>query len=226
MLSHFSCQNKGVIIITKLISLDTSSSKSGYAIFENAVYKKSGVINLDTYECKKKYKGNSDKRIKDMCLAIIELLKEERPDIIVIEKLNVGRNMISVRTLSKIIGAAYCYSILNDCFYYEIQATQWRSKLGMQSSKRKRDEYKALAVKFIKNNLNLDVTDDEADAICAGIGYIKMFVHKDVEMEMSEYIPNNHYCPECNTKMKRDISSMTCGTFVDKTSGFYKKVTT
>lgn len=166
---------KDIEKITKLISLDTSSSKTGWAIFENAEYKESGVINLDTNECKKKYKGNSDKRIEDMCLSVIKLLKENKPDIIVIEKLNVGRNMVAVRALSKIIGVVYCYSILHDCFYYEIQPSQWRSKLGMQSSKRKREEYKQLSINYIKENLNKDVSDDEADSICAGIGYIKMF---------------------------------------------------
>ncbi len=110
-----------------------------------------------------------------MCLSIINLLKKYQPDIIVIEKLNVGRNMVAVRALSKVIGATYCYSILNDCFYFEIQPSQWRSQLGMQSSKRKRDEYKELSIKYVKDILNKDVSDDEADSICAGFGYIKMF---------------------------------------------------
>lgn len=144
-------------------------------MFENAKYKKSGVINLDTNECRKKYKGNSDKRIEDMCLNIIDLLKKYKPDIIVIEKLNVGRNMVAVRALSKVIGVVYCYSILNNCFYFEIQPSQWRSQLGMQSSKRKREEYKQLSINYVKEKFNKEVSDDEADSICAGIGYIKMF---------------------------------------------------
>ena len=110
-----------------------------------------------------------------MCLEVIELLKTYTPDIIVIEKLNVGRNMDAVRSLSKIIGAAYCYSILNNCFYFEIQPSQWRSKLGMQSSKIGRKEYKQLSINYVKENFNKDVSDDESDSICAGIGYIKMF---------------------------------------------------
>lgn len=169
---------KGVKIIsknTKLLSLDTSSTKTGWALFNNGNFEKSGVINLDTNECKKKYKNNSEQRIEDMCLNIINLLKEQNPDIIVIEKLNVGRNMVAVRCLSKIIGVVYCYSILNKCFYYEIQPSQWRSQLGMQSSKRKREEYKQLSIDYVKKNFNKDVSDDESDSICAGIGYIKMF---------------------------------------------------
>lgn len=158
-----------------MISLDTSSSKTGWAKYLDGIYIESGVINLDTYQHKKKYKDNSDKRIEDMSLEVYKLLAEYQPDIIVIEKLNVGRNMVSTRALSKIIGVVYCYAILNKCFYYEIQATQWRSQLGIQSSKRKREEYKKLSIEYVKNNFGIDVGDDETDAICAGIGYIKMF---------------------------------------------------
>lgn len=160
---------------TKLISLDTSSSKTGWALFENGKYVKSDVIDLDTKECKKIYKENSDKRIEDMCLSVWNLLDKNKPDIIVIEKLNVGRNMVAVRALSKVIGMVYCYSILNKCFYYEIQPSQWRSQLGMQSSKRKREEYKQLSVQYVKDNFSINVSDDESDSICAGVGYIKMF---------------------------------------------------
>lgn len=110
-----------------------------------------------------------------MCLSVWNLLKENKPDIIVIEKLNVGRNMVAVRALSKVIGMVYCYSILNKCFYYEIQPSQWRSQLGMQSSKRKREEYKQLSVQYVRENFHIEVSDDESDSICAGVGYIKMF---------------------------------------------------
>ena len=160
----------------RLLSLDTSSSKTGWAYFLDGNYKKSGVIDLDTKECRKKYKDNSGERIADMCLAVWDLLQKHKPDIIVIEKLNVSRNMNAVRVLSKVIGAVYTYSILSeDCYYFEIQPSQWRSQLDMQSGRKKRDELKRLSIEYVKNTLGIDVTDDEADSICAGIGYIKMF---------------------------------------------------
>lgn len=119
---------------------------------------------------------DSELRLKDMAQHIWQLLETNKPDIIVIEKLNVGRNLQATRLLSKIIGVVYCYSILNpDVFYFEIQPSQWRKQLGMQSSKRKRDEYKQLSIQFIKEHFNIEVSDDVSDAICAGIGYIKMF---------------------------------------------------
>lgn len=160
----------------KTLSLDTSSSKSGWAYYVNGNYKESGVINLDTNECKKKYKGNSDQRVKDMCLLLFELFDKYKPDIVVIEKLNVGRNMQATRLLAKIIGCVYAYAITHDCYYYEIQPSQWRSQLGMQSGRKKRDELKMLSVEYVKNTLDKDVSDDEADAICVGLGYMKMIL--------------------------------------------------
>lgn len=160
----------------KMISLDTSSSKSGWAYYVNGVYSESSVVNLDTNECKKKYKANSEQRVKDMCLSLLELLDKYKPNIVVIEKLNVGRNMNATRILAKVIGCVYSYAITHDCYYYEIQPTQWRSQLGMQSGKKKRDELKKLSIDYVKNTLGKNVSDDEADAVCVGLGYIKMMI--------------------------------------------------
>lgn len=110
-----------------------------------------------------------------MCLSIIELLRLKKPDIILVEKLNVGRNMASTRMLAKIMGVIYGYTLLNGCDYEEIQASEWRSKIGIQSPKLKRDDYKQLAIDYVKNNFGKEVGNDEADSICAGIGYIKKF---------------------------------------------------
>lgn len=160
---------------TKLLSFDTSSTSTGWAFFENGVYVDSGMINLNTPNHKKIYKNNSEMRLRDMCLAIIDILERVKPDIIVVEKLNVGRNMQAMRLLAEIIGVIYGYTIKNDCYLYKIQATEWRSKLGMQSSKTKREEFKQLSIDYVKNNFGKETGDDEADAICAGVGYIKIF---------------------------------------------------
>ena len=38
-----------------------------------------------------------------------------------------------------------------------------------------RKTLKQEAIEYVKKSLGIDVTDDEADSICAGIAYIKMF---------------------------------------------------
>lgn len=48
---------------------------------------------------------------------------------------------------------------------------------------------------------------------------------KQISMKMSEYTSSGHLCPLCNEEMEREISSMKCGAFVDKTNTFYKRYT-
>ena len=157
------------IDITKLISLDSSSTKTGWAIFENGILNDYGVIDLHNNR-------DSESRLHNMVQKLWDILEYHKPDIIVVEKLNVSRNLQATRLLSKIMGSIYCYYVLHDnVFYFEIQASEWRAKLGMQSTGRKRDEYKELSINYIKDKYDIDVSDDVSDAICAGLGYIKMF---------------------------------------------------
>lgn len=46
-----------------------------------------------------------------------------------------------------------------------------------------------------------------------------------IEMKMSQYSANGHYCPICNEEMQREISSMTFGMMQDKTNTFYRTTT-
>ena len=153
-----------------ILSLDTSSTKTGWAFFFFNTYNQSGVIDLTTKENKKL---SSDDRIKKMCLNIFDLIKKYSPDIIVIEKLTVSRNMVTVRVLAKIIGTVYAYALQNKICYVELEASQWRASLHMQKCGRKRDEYKKLSIQYAKKIAHKNITDDEADAICIGQGFLK-----------------------------------------------------
>ena len=154
-----------------ILSLDTSSTSTGWAFFVDNIYNQSGVIDLTTKENKKL---PSDDRIEKMCLNIFNLIKRYDPDTVVIEKLTVSRNMVTVRVLAKIIGTVYAYALQNKIRYVELEASQWRASLHMQKRGRKRDEYKKLSIQYAKSVANKDVTDDEADAICIGQGFLRM----------------------------------------------------
>lgn len=150
-----------------LISLDTSTTSTGYAIFVDCKLQSYGVIEPTINE-------PSDERIKSMCINLLDLLHSTKPDIIVIEKLNVNRNMATTRNLSKVIGIVYGYAITHDVFYYEIQASEWRSTLSIKGKGRK--ELKELSKKYIKTQFDIHTEcDDLSDAICAGQAYILKF---------------------------------------------------
>lgn len=152
-----------------LLSLDTSTTSTGWAIFKDGKYQESGVI--DDF---KKVK-NGHERLKLMTKELLDSIGQLKPDIIVIEKDVVFGNMKVIDMLMKIIGAVYGFCLFNGITYYEFAPSEWRKYVKLQAFGRKRDEFKKASIKYIKDNLNMEVNDDEADAICIGLAYCKKF---------------------------------------------------
>lgn len=46
-----------------------------------------------------------------------------------------------------------------------------------------------------------------------------------IEMKMSEYTSSGHICKNCGEELVRDISTMKCAMFSDKTNTFYRTTT-
>lgn len=46
---------------------------------------------------------------------------------------------------------------------------------------------------------------------------------ENVTMPITQYTSEGHLCPECNTEMQRDVSTMGCMS-IDKTGDFYRRV--
>ncbi len=150
-----------------MISLDTSSTCTGYAVFENGQYARSGIIIPD-----------SNPPNGDRCFSIGKKLLKfcdlEKPDIIAIEQLVSMRNANTTRILAKLIGVVYSWHLRHPkSLYVEIPPSRWRGELGIQK-RAKRDELKSLSKKYVLDSEHVSVSDDEADAICIGLSYIKM----------------------------------------------------
>ena len=170
-----------------LLSLDTSSTKTGWAVFKNGIYKESGVLNWSHIK-------ETEDRLQIMYIDIIQHIQKYEPDILVIEKDIVGsgkrQNMSTINTLVKLIGGiwAYCVQLNMDTpmnlptgefviFYKEYTPSEWRKLVGINT--RKRDDCKAASIKRIKDKYNLDVDDNEADAINIGEAYINEWSSKE-----------------------------------------------
>lgn len=141
---------------TKVLALDTSSNKTGWALFINGKYSESGVIDLSKNK-------NAEDRIKKMCLSITTLIFDKAPNVVVIEQLPSTRNADTTRKLSRIIGAVYYYCISNNIEYSEMPCSTWRKLVGIENSKR--SKAKADSMNHVLQKYKLDINDDEADAI-------------------------------------------------------------
>lgn len=150
-----------------LLSLDTSTTNTGYCIYKDGKYNSSGAI-----ASPKNLTGAP--KVEYMMIHIMDLLQEIQPDIVCIEELHVNRNFQSVVHLAEIIGAVHGYCLSHDIFFYSISPATWHSRLGFKS--RKRIDLKQESLKYVNNNYQLtNITDDEADAICIGEAYCRLF---------------------------------------------------
>ena len=154
----------------KMLALDTSTTKTGYAVYENGVLTRHGVV-----ESGKKL--GADERTVDMMHRIHTLFSETTPDIVVVEMVAVGRNHTTNRELCEIVGAVRYQSVLDSIDCYEIRPAEWRKMVCDKGEKvtGNRDALKKWDIQKVKMLYGLDVGDDEADAILIGLAYIKTF---------------------------------------------------
>lgn len=160
---------------TGMIALDTSTTKSGYAYFVNGRLEDKGVV-----DCSKE--KNTDIRIEDMCIGLVNLLKKYKPDIVVIEKPPFINSPQTLIQLSEIVGCCRGWAITQGyCEFVEFMPNQWRSLIKNENDKipRKREECKQWDIDMVHHyfpDIACVTDDNEADAILIGLARIKEFM--------------------------------------------------
>lgn len=150
--------------MTKLLSIDSSTSSTGYAIFIDGRYSSSGCIDL------KKYK---DEKLPEMIRRLFVLIDKENPDIVTVEEMVVSRNAQAARNLTLLLGAVYGKCLERNIFYCSLRPTSWRALIDSGKKPRKREELKAWSLNKVAELFNVkDVSDDVSDAILIGQAYI------------------------------------------------------
>lgn len=155
----------------RFLSLDTSTSCTGYAIYDGTTLLSFGSFDL-------KHIKKSEDRFIEMIKKIYKLIDDVRPELICIEMTVVTRNAQAQRYLTKILGCVHGKCIINNIDYYEFRPTEWRKLVKHDDEKlpRKRDELKQWSIDYVKNEYGKIVdTDDESDAILIGRAYINLF---------------------------------------------------
>ena len=152
--------------MTKLMSFDTSTQSTGYAIFVDGKYRRSGCIQI----------SDNDKLTK-MIEHIYSLIIHEDPDIIVVEEMVVVRNAQVARHLTMILGAIFGKCLDNGIYYSSIRPTEWRKLIDPGKKPRKRAELKEWSIQKVKELFDIDgISDDIADAILIGQAYINKWL--------------------------------------------------
>lgn len=156
----------------KVLALDLSTKRSGWAYYEAPDRKISyGVIASSS--------ADIEKRIGIMRNGIIELLKQFDVKTIIIEEVHPDEtyNNHTGKVLTWLQGviAVAVYEYDKKINVEFIGPSSWRSKLGIQGYRIKREQQKKIDIDYInQDGYNLTYEqDDEADALCILKSYVK-----------------------------------------------------
>lgn len=156
--------------MSKILSLDTSTKVTGYAVFNDK--KLAYYSSIDKSDKKDGYE-----RMSAMVYELTLLIERETPDVVVIEETVVTRNPQTQRMLSMILGAVFGCCVTCNFNYCALRPTQWRKAVRGDDEKlpRKRDELKKWSINKVNELFGIqDIGDDVADAILIGRAFINI----------------------------------------------------
>ena len=149
-----------------ILALDQSLKVSGTAIFDN-----NKLVYHDTYFIKPDQK--MERRLMDIWQQLNELYHDFDFDKIYFEDIQLqAGNALTYKHLAYVQATIILWCACNDISYEIFAASHWRKVLGGGFG-RKRDEQKQHAIEIVQERYGIEVTSDEADAICIGIAAIK-----------------------------------------------------
>lgn len=148
---------------------DQSTRVSGYAVFENGQYIDSGLIDMS------KSKLDTNERSFEMAKAIWRVIKQYKPQHLVLEETQQQSNVKTVIILSRLQGMIIGYAEAHKVSTHILQPTRWRSALQFaQGPKVKRAELKQQSIDYVKEHFGIDRTEDECEAIAEGVAAHKI----------------------------------------------------
>ena len=127
-----------------------------------------------------KSKLETDKRSFEMAKELWKIIKKYKPQYVILEGVQQQSNPSTMIILARLSGMLIGYAEAHNIQTYILLPSQWRTALGYsQGAKVKRQELKQQSIDYVKNNLGLDLQEDEAEAIAEGIAAHKIFGFSD-----------------------------------------------
>ena len=157
----------------KVLSFDQSTRITGWAVFENGQYIKSGIIDLAKIK-------DTELRSKQMGLAICEEISKNKPDQVIIEEVAMQSNADTLKKLARIQGVAIGFTAAHNIPLHILAPTKWRSALNYKQGRSvKREELKQQSLDFVKKNFGLELKEDAAEAVCINEAAHRIFNFDD-----------------------------------------------
>lgn len=166
----------------KMVSLDTSTTSTGWAYYENGVLTESGVLD----HTKEK---DTVIRMEDMILDIFNnVLNKFKPLIVVIERPPMVKDAETLTNLAEIVGCVKGWSLCHYAEFVELRPTAWRKYVaeGDDKAPKHRKEAKPWDIKRVRELFGIETkNDDLADAILIGQARINQ-MHEEKKKNQEE----------------------------------------
>ena len=156
------------IIDIIFISLDQSTKLTGYCVWRNGEYETSGLI-----DCQK---TDPLFRFDEMVKKIFKILDDYEPVVVYIEDTAMQRNAKVLKELSQLQGSIIGYCVTHEIDIHIIKPSEWRKELGFEQRRGiKRPELKQQCFDWVKENLGIEKSEDEVEAIGIGAAVLKKY---------------------------------------------------
>ena len=154
----------------RVLAFDQSTRASGWSFFNDGEYVESGLIDMS------KSKLETNERSFEMAKALWKIIKQYKPEHLVLEETQQQSNVKTVIILSRLQGMIIGYAEAHRVKTYIVQPSRWRSTLMYsQGPKVKRAELKQQSLDYVNEHLGFELPEDEAEACCLGIAAHKIY---------------------------------------------------
>lgn len=154
----------------RVLGLDQATKITGWSIFDGTELTHYGLYETSY--------SNRDEKIADMKNWLITMLENWKPDYVVLEDIQYQKKfgeeyiedaavgVTTFKALAHLQGVLINLLLENKIDYEVVPSATWRSHCGI-TGKTRNDKKKSCQLK-IKEWYNVNITNDEADAICIG----------------------------------------------------------
>lgn len=147
----------------KLLALDQSTKTTGYAVYHD-----DRLYTFGHFTCNQKDLGE---RLMNIRYKVIELIDQYDINEVIMEDIHleedVNNNVQTFKKLAEVFGVIYEMLTEKDLRNDAVQASVWKSGVGITS--RRRESQKRDAQKLVADKFKVNPTEDEADAVCIGL---------------------------------------------------------
>lgn len=151
----------------RLLSLDPSTIRTGASLFVGEKLAEARLLDM--------HKTAIENRIWTMCDAIERYVDYVKPNLVVIEDIQLQGNVQVFIRLAKLQGIIQRILRKRNIPYVMLTSSKWRRALGFKSGKGvKREQLKQKAIALVTEKYHIQYSEDVCESICIAMAYYKL----------------------------------------------------